>query len=1027
MVPLHAHLADGSIGDSAMNTKAYVKKAKALGMTHLAMTDHGSMSAMIDFYDACKDEGIIPIIGMEAYVTNDRTVQDKAKGGDYSHLVLLAKNKEGVKNLIQIHNDAQWNGVYYKPRTDKSILKQYGKHIIALSACVAGEIPKLIMKQDGRGAIDLINEYKGIFDEFYLEIQPGDFKEQLIVNSGLVRLSEITNTPLVVTNDIHYLDKDDWKAHNFHVQSIRKKPFDEMAYPDKCYYLMNEVEMYETFPRAGLITDDIIRQAISNTERIASQCDGKVDFQFEMPQYSALPEGETSESYITLLCFKKLNSLIYSLSDPSVYVDRLLYELNVIEQLGFCGYFLMVWDFIDHAHTVGIDVGPGRGSCGASIVSWLLGITIADPIKYNLLFERFLSPNRHGLPDIDIDFDSARRSEMQEYAMQKYGYDCCALVMTKGMRKAKGAIRDAARLLDIDLETADIIAKLIPMTFYDDEGEKSTDLSISESLAAEPKLIEYQTQFPALFDMAMKMESLPCSAGVHPAGLLISPTSLSTKLPIKRYTNKKTKQSFPVACFTKENVERIAIKFDFLALKTISVISNTIKDVNANIDLSDETFYQDMDVWKSIGSKFTTGMFQISSNTYKQRMPRLAPTTIEQLAACLALIRGPCISAKTDEQYMQIVEGKRKIDPISREYYAVTKDTNGIAIYQEEVMKLAVVHGFSTDDSYVLLKAASKKKIEKLKSLEGIFKEKATAKGVPVNIQERIFQIIMDAGLYSFNQPHAICYATISYVSAWLKHYYPVEFLANLLTNVYDGGKDEVIIETLKDCRKKGIKFLPLDINKSDWKFTAENGYIRIGFCAIKAFGEKAAINIIECRPFVSIENFLEKIDGRLVNKKVASVAIFAGCFDWMMQDREQIYHLYCAARNIDIEEKLSPCKNADFEINADLATLEKTLLRGEYLHFPAAELDPSGFNKVNPKGTFTAKVYIAHSSRKKDSRGNMMAFFDAEASDSVFRCVVFSSTYDSLKRKKDIDKGNFVTITARKDKDDTCVVLNVA
>lgn len=400
---LHAHTAKGSVGDSILKIDDYVEKAKSLGLTHIAMTDHGSMASMVEFHEACKKAGITGIIGMEAYVVPDRTLKDNSLESKCNwHLVLLAKNAEGVKNLLRIHNDAQINGFYRKARTDYSMLEKYGKNIIALSACVGGEIPQHILARDAKGAIEALKRYQSYFDEFYLEIQPGHFNEQRWVNSAIIQLARKANVPLVATNDIHYLNKEDYIMHDLHVKSCRGQKVEEtkgFAYPDACYYLMSEGEFSGYFLRSEHVTDADIQEAIENTNRIAAQCDGEVDYHFEMPKFPDLPPAETEESYLVKLCQAELHRRMPNLRDPAAYEERLMYELDVILKLGFAGYFLIVKDFLDHARSVGIAVGPGRGSVGGSLVAWLLNITVADPVKYHLMFERFLNPHRKGAPD----------------------------------------------------------------------------------------------------------------------------------------------------------------------------------------------------------------------------------------------------------------------------------------------------------------------------------------------------------------------------------------------------------------------------------------------------------------------------------------------------------------------------------------------------------------------------------------------------------------------------------------------------
>lgn len=541
--PHHAHLAPGSLGDSVLKISEYVKRAKLFGLKYLTMTDHGSLSAMYTFYAECRKNDIIPIIGIEMYEAADR-LEKNSKSKEYNHLILIAKDLEGLSNLFELQNDASMTGFYYKPRTDLSVLKKYGKGIIGLSACVAGSIPEAILNDDPEKAIVLIEAYKDCFDEFYLEIQPGNFPEQIKVNDALVELAAYTNTPLVATNDIHYLNHEDYIAHDAHVRISRKMTIDQeidpdtgekkertLIYPDKCYWFMSRDSIEKAFQYTDRLTYEIVQQALDNTLVIAEQCSLTLSTDIHMPEF-IVGEDETEEEALNRLCFQKLDELLPYVPNPSDYVERLLYELDVINQLGFCGYFLMVYDFVNYARSRGISVGPGRGSVGGALTAHILGISLADPIKYGLMFERFLSPHRKSIPDIDIDYDSSRRDEMFHYAVSKYGINNCALVSTLHMRKAKGALRDSARVLGIDYEIGDAAAKLIPAVFYGDDGEKTTDLGIVDSISIVEELQTMQEQYPELFDLAIKLEGLASGSGIHAAGIIISPISLADRLPL---------------------------------------------------------------------------------------------------------------------------------------------------------------------------------------------------------------------------------------------------------------------------------------------------------------------------------------------------------------------------------------------------------------------------------------------------------------------------------------------------------------
>ena len=910
-IPLHAHDCAGSIGDAILQIKDYVKKARELNLPAIGLTNHGSLASTFEFYEECIKNNIKPIIGLEVYWCKDRLLMEPDNKKTY-HLVLLAKNKTGLENLIKINNDAAVNGFYYRPRTDDTVLKKYGKGIIALSACVGGEIPQLILSNELDKAKERIEFFKNTFDAFYLEVQPGNFSEQKVVNETLNLLSKEIKIPLVLTNDIHYLNKEDAIAHDLHVKINRKKTLvDEpgLSYPDSCYYFMSKNEILSH-------CDDIVsaEKAIENTVVIAESCESyKYPISFKMPSYT------NSDEYDILArrCYESLFRKVNILTNPQDYIDRLEYELNVIQKLGFCGYFLIVQDFLNHARQNDIMVGPGRGSVGGSVVAWLLDIVKADPIKHNLLFERFLSINRKSLPDIDIDIISSKRDLMQHYAVEKYGKNSCALVSTTSYRKAKKAIRDVARVMSINLSTADEIAKLIPPVYYDDAGEKTVDLSIAESLEVVPELKIYQKQYPKLFQYAMELEDLPATASIHAAGVVISPYDLTEKIPLIR----SNKEGILATSYDKNVAEKFAIKFDFLALKNLDIISDTLRAANIQLNFTDE-FFEDEAVWNIIGSKDTTGLFQISSPTYKRRMHRLKPRTIDELATCLALVRGPCISAKADEAFMQILEGKAKVRKIEVTYDTVTKETNGILVFQEQLMNLCVAYGIDMDTSYDILKASSKKKIEKLKSYKSLFFEKTKEKRISDAVAEEIWKLIVDSGKYSFNKSHAVGYSLITYICAWLKVHYSAQYIAALFTNFYLDKKEADIKSLVKECKQRNIKILLPDINASSWHCKAESSdTVRIGFCAIKSLGDKAGLSLEACQPFLSYEDFEERINKRIVNRKIRNLLILSDTFSSLGKDRIELFK---SIKDNDGTESVSIGGNQKISINETKKEFER-------------------------------------------------------------------------------------------------------
>ncbi|PTY93035.1 DNA polymerase III subunit alpha [Heyndrickxia sporothermodurans] len=1019
-VPLHAHTTEGSIGDSILKISEYVKKGKEYGLPALAVTDHGSLSAMYAFDAECRKNGIKPIIGCEVYETKDRLNKDKTDESAKRrwHLVLLAKNNKGMENLLTIVNDAQMNGFYYKPRTDIEFMKKHGEGIICFSACVGGKIPKAILNDDPEAAIRYIEEYKEAFDEFYLEIQPGTFEEQRIVNEALIELAEYTNTPLIVTNDVHYLREEDYVPHDAHVKIARKKKFsDPMVYTDKIYWMMDRQTVIDAFE--DTIPRNILEEAVNNTVKVAESCNVELNDQIHMPEFDTQNFG--SEALVLARkCFDALDRIKNTLKDPAEYMTRLLYELETINQLGFAGYFLMVEDFISHARSIGIPVGPGRGSVGGALVAYLLNISLADPIKYNLMFERFLSVHRKSIPDIDIDFDSSRRAEMFDYAAGKYGVNNCALVSTFQMRKARAAIRDAARILDLDLEIANKASKLIPKVYYGDDGEKETDLSIEDSLMVSAELAQMAEEYPELFEMAARISDVPSATSIHAAGILVTPVNLSSHIPLVR----SNKEGINATALNLGDAEAAGfVKFDFLSLASLNVYEKTQQDVGFHFDVLSNNF-DDEKVWSLIGSKYTTGLFQISSNTYKSRMPRLKPKSIPELANCLALLRGPCISSGDDKRYMEILEGKQEIDPIHPLYYKATQDTLGILLYQEQLMEIAVNFGFSLEEGYNLMKVVSKKKIDKIKAFEADFRLKAEERNVPEDAIDQIWHVILNSGQYCFNRAHAVTYAILSYISGYLKAYYPKEFLVNLLTNAFNRKKKEEVTEAIEDCRRLGFRFLTVDANKSEWDFTIENGKIRIGFCAIKGFGQKAADEVIEKRPFSSFKDFIDRIEKGKCSKRSMIPGIFSGMFDSFNENRGEVYYEFMAERNEEPLEEIQLQTKEKFSPEESIDKLEVTLLGGQFISDPANAMDSVGFRELKVNKVCEFEAFVKNVKRIKDRNNKQMAFLTLATGDGYIDCTVFSNVL--TKNKQAIRKNKFITIKAKKDGDYSCVAQEV-
>lgn len=1042
-IPFHSHTTKASMGDSTLKIKAFVKKAKEMGLKALALTNHGSMADMYDFYIECINNGIKPILGCEVYECQDRTHREKRKktkkdlaeeaklleqgiqpiDNETNHLVLIATNPTGIKNLLDICSDAELIGKYYKPRTDLSFLREHGEGIVALTACLGGRIPRYLKDDRKEDAVDFLNQLKSIFDDVYLEIQPGDFEDQIRTNFQLIDLAEETNTKLIATNDIHYLNFEDWEAHDAHVKSNRKLSIDsEMIYPDKCYYLMTREDITNRLLNIG-IDETLVENMLDNTEKLADMIVTELDTSIKMP-IMELPEGFSARDLVEKLCLDRLDRMKYALADPSSYISQLYHELDVIEELDFCHYFLMVRDLVMYAKNNDIPIGPGRGSVCGSVIAYLLQITAVDPIKYNLLFERFLSVHRKGsIPDVDLDFASHKRHMMFEYSIEKYGEDCCAQVATFSIRKAKAAIRDAAKIHNIDLEIEDAVAKLIPQVYYSEseEGgeEKLTDLSIEQSLHVVKELREYQEIYPEWFKTALDMEGLPKAGSIHAAGTLISSRPLKELVPLV----KQDKRDINATSLDLAQAECAGlVKMDYLGLATLYVTNKVEKDTGFKFDMEFGDF-EDENVWNLIGSRNTTGLFQISSKIYKDRMGRLQPKTIKELAACLALVRGPCISAKTDQQYIEILEGKKEIELIHPLYDKEVKDTNGIMIYQEQLMRVCTNFGFTLEEGYQIMKASAKKKFDVLKSYEDRFMILAKERDVDKEIAERIFKMIVDSGLYSFNESHAIAYAILCYVTAYYKTYFPTEYMAAELTNVYqNGGKDdEKLKETVNECRRLGLKFSPVDINESDWEFKREaEGVIKIGFCAISSFGDKAAAEVIAKRPFYSIEELIENVEGKVCGKRALVPLMLSGA----MGDPTESYKELCALRGEEYDSQVRIHNHLSIDVYAEDFEIEELLFGSAYINSPINSFKQVGYANLNENAIINIQGIISRVTKKKDSKKNDMCFITIETGDGNIDLVVFASVYEHL--KKVLKKNVIKTFKVKKQKSDSGVLMQV-
>lgn len=889
---LHVHT-EYSLLDGSNKIKECIQRVKELGMDSVAITDHGVMYGVIDFYKEAKKEGIHPIIGCEVYVApGSRYDKEPIGNGDnrYYHLVLLAENNTGYQNLMKLVSKGFTEGFYYKPRVDKEVLEKYHEGIIALSACLAGEIPRYIVKGLYEEAKEAALEMSRIFgkNNFFLEIQNHGIKEQELVTQSLVRMSRETGIGLVATNDIHYTYKDDVKPHDILlcIQTGKKlADEDRMRYEGGQYYIKSEEEMRSLFPYAP--------EAISNTYEIAQRCQVEIEFGVtKLPKYE-VPKGFTSESYLRFLCEEGLIKKYKEQAAGNIR-ERLLMELQTISDMGYVDYFLIVWDFIKYAKDHNIMVGPGRGSAAGSIVSYCLDITTIDPLKYQLLFERFLNPERVSMPDIDIDFCYERRQEVIDYVVQKYGHDRVVQIATFGTMAARGVIRDVGRVMDLPYAFVDSIAKMIP-----------TELGITLKKALESK--ELKTAYNEddkvreLVDMSMRLEGLPRHTSTHAAGVVISQKSVDEYVPLSLGADGSVTTQF-----TMTTLEELGLlKMDFLGLRTLTVIQNAEAQASEAlgkvIDMN-QINYSDPKVFSLISSGKTDGIFQIESAGMKSFMRELKPGSMEDIIAGIALYRpGPM-------DFIPIyIKGKRSPETITyacKELEPILAPTYGCIVYQEQVMQIVRdLAGYTLGRSDILRRAMSKKKADVMEKERQNFvygnpKEHVKGcvnNGISKEVANKIYDDMIDFAKYAFNKSHAAAYAFVCYQTAWLKTYFPVEFMAALMTSVMDNTNK--VSEYIYACKQMGIQILPPDINKGYGIFTAEDGQIRYGLGAIKSIGRPVIESIIAERKergeFSSLKDFMQRLSGKEVNKRTIESFIKAGAFDGFNGTRKQFMMIY--------------------------------------------------------------------------------------------------------------------------------------
>ena len=902
---LHVHT-EYSLLDGSNKIKEYVSRVKELGMNSAAITDHGVMYGVIDFYKAARAAGIKPVLGCEVYVAPGSRFDRELSHGDdrYYHLVLLAENNQGYQNLMKIVSKGFVEGYYYKPRVDMEVLETYHEGIIALSACLAGEVQRYLVRGLYEEAKETACKYEKCFGKgnFFLELQDHGIPDQKTVNAGLMRMSEETGIELVATNDVHYTYAEDAEPHDILLcLQTGKKLSDEnrMRYEGGQYFVKSEEEMRALFPYAA--------QAIDNTQKIADRCNVEIEFGVTKLPHFDVPEGYDSWTYLNKLCHE---GLVRRYPDKhEELLPKLDYELSVIQKMGYVDYFLIVWDFINYARTHGIPVGPGRGSAAGSLVSYTTGITNIDPIRYNLLFERFLNPERVTMPDIDIDFCYERRSEVIDYVIEKYGKDCVTQIVTFGTLAARGVIRDVGRVMDLPYNFCDTIAKNIP---------NELNITIDKALIMNPELrsmYESDETVKRLIDMAKRLEGLPRHTSMHAAGVVISQKAMDEYVPLSRSSDGTITTQFVMT-----TIEELGLlKMDFLGLRTLTVISDAVKLVEKNhgikIDV-DNIDYNDKKVLDSIGTGRCDGVFQLESAGMKNFMKELKPQSLEDVIAGISLYRpGPM------DFIPKYIKGKNEPESVTyvcKELEPILEPTYGCIVYQEQVMQIVQnLAGYTMGQADNIRRAMSKKKqyvidAERQNFVYGNEEQGikgCIANGISEQAANQIYDSMVDFAKYAFNKSHAAAYAVVAYQTAYLKYYYPVEFMAALMTSVIDNTRK--VAEYIYSCRQMGIKVLSPDINEGEGRFLATKDGIRYGMYAIKSIGRQVIDIILAEREangkYTTLSDFLSRVAGREVNKRAVENLIKAGACDGLDGNRQQMLLVYnTLIDNLNQEKKNS-------------------------------------------------------------------------------------------------------------------------
>ena len=1054
---LHVHT-EYSLLDGSNKIKEYVARVKKLGMDSAAITDHGVMYGVIDFYKEAKAQGIKPILGCEVYVAPGSRFDKEAGNNEdrYYHLVLLAENNEGYQNLMKIVSIGFIDGFYYKPRVDIETLETYHEGIIALSACLAGEIPRYIMRGMYEEACKSALRYQNIFgkNNFFLELQDHGMPEQKQVNQSLLRMSREMGIELVATNDVHYTYAEDVKPHDILLclqTGKRLSDEDRMRYEGGQYFVKSPEEMATLFPYAP--------EALENTYKIAQRCNVEIEFGVtKLPKYD-VPEGYTSWEYLNKLCWDGFAERYPD--DTGKLRDQLTYELSIIQKMGYVDYFLIVWDFIKYSRDHGIAVGPGRGSAAGSLVSYTLGITNIDPAKYQLLFERFLNPERVSMPDIDVDFCFERRQEVIDYVVRKYGKDRVAQIVTFGTLAARGVLRDVGRVMDMPYAFVDSIAKMVP---------QELNITLDRALKTNPEfktLYDTNEQVKELVDMSMRLEGLPRHTSMHAAGVVISQKAVDEYVPLSR-----AQDGSLTTQFTMTTLEELGLlKMDFLGLRTLTVIQNAVRMAEqghgCKIDV-DHIDYNDKAVLDSLGTGKTDGVFQLESTGMKNFMKELKPQSLEDIIAGISLYRpGPM------DFIPQYIRGKNHPETITYDcpqLESILEPTYGCIVYQEQVMQIVQkLAGYTLGRADLVRRAMSKKKAAVMQQerqnfvygneAEGV--PGCISRGIPENVANKIYDDMIDFAKYAFNKSHAAAYAVVAYQTAWLKYYYPVEFMAALMTSVIDNSTK--VSEYILTCRQMSIGILAPDVNESESAFSVSGGAIRYGLNAIKSIGRPVIESIIAERkaggPYVDLSDFIHRLPGKDVNKRVVENLIKSGAFDSFPANRRQMMLIYGQIMDEAAQKKKTELAGQmslfDFaaeedkeafkvkipvvaEYNkGDLLAFEKEVL-GFYIsghpleeyeeqwkrgisHVTTDFLPPEEgeLPKVHDGERATVGGMITTKTMKATKTNKMMAFVTIEDLVGTVEVIVFPRDYEKIGKMLNVDDKVFVSgrISAEEDR----------